>query len=303
MRRFRLSLILLPLLATAAPAQQVVGRDQEVFTASEPVARGEWFRFIAFMGEVTVTQGSGNRVEVRAEKVGARNVRDIGFKVVRDGDGVTICAVVEDDDTCDDRGINTGRRNNWNWNRNNRPPRLEVSIRLPAGVKVHAQSGNGAVSVTGAGDEVIARSGNGRVRVDGSGGNVLAASGNGAVTVQNARGAVDASSGNGDITVVTNQGPVSANSGNGDLIVTMGDLRNDDDMEFNTGNGRIRVTLPASFTGTIDASTGNGSIVSDFPITLTGRISRTRLRGTIGDGGSRRIRMMSGNGQIELRRG
>ena len=89
----------------------------------------------------------------------------------------------------------------------------------------------------------------------------------------------------------------------GDIIVTMGELVNDEDMEFNTGNGRIQVTMPASFTGTIDASTGNGSIVSDFPITLTGRISRTRLRGTIGQGGGRRIRMTSGNGQIELRKG
>ncbi|HSA57220.1 MAG TPA: DUF4097 family beta strand repeat-containing protein [Gemmatimonadaceae bacterium] len=305
MRRLALSFLLLPVLAATAPAQQVVGRDQEVFTASEPIARGEWFRFIAFMGDVTVTQGSGNRVEVRAEKSGGRDVSDIGFKVIRDGDGVTICALLDDDDTCDDRGINVNRRGGWNWNRNNRPPRLDVTIQLPAGVKVQAQSGNGAVSVSGASDEVIARSGNGRVRVDGSGSDVVAASGNGAVSVQNARGAVNASSGNGDITVVTTQGPVSANSGNGDLIVTMGELRNDEDMEFNTGNGRIRVTMPASFTGTIDASTGNGSIVSDFPITLTGRISRTRLRGTIGQAGSggRRIRMMSGNGQIELRRG
>lgn len=302
MRRIHLSLLLLPLLAAVAPAQQVVGRDQEVFTTSEPVARGEWFRFVAFQGEITVTEGSGNRVEVRAEKSGGRDVTDIGFRIVRDGNGVTICALLDDDDRCDENGLNSSRRN-YNWNRNNRPPRLEVTIRVPAGVKVHAQSGNGAVSVSGASDEVIARSGNGRVRVDGSGGDVDAGSGNGAVTVQNARGAVNASSGNGDVTVVTTRGPVSANSGNGDLIVTMGELQNDEDMEFNTGNGRIQVTMPASFTGTIDASTGNGSIVSDFPITLTGRISRTRLRGTIGQGGGRRIRMMSGNGQIELRRG
>ena len=103
-------------------------------------------------------------------------------------------------------------------------------------------------------------------------------------------------------TVVQHQAPVQIQDGHVP-DVTLGELQNDEDMEFNTGNGRIQVTMPASFTGTIDASTGNGSIVSDFPITLTGRISRTRLRGTIGQGGGRRIRMMSGNGQIELRRG
>jgi DUF4097 and DUF4098 domain-containing protein YvlB len=95
---------------------------------------------------------------------------------------------------------------------------------------------------------------------------------------------------------------VTATSGNGDLTVDMDTLSGDDNMEFSTGNGRIRVTLPANFAGEIDASSGNGSVETDFAIQVTGRISRTRLRGTIGQGG-RRVRLTTGNGQIELRRG
>ncbi|HEX7121896.1 MAG TPA: DUF4097 family beta strand repeat-containing protein, partial [Gemmatimonadaceae bacterium] len=286
------ALLVAPL--AAANAQQIVGRDQEVFTWSGAVTRGAWFGIVIPQGDVTVSQATGNQVEVRAEKVrGARN--DIGFVVVRNGDDVLICAVYDDDDECSERGVRTSRR--WRGT----SPRLEVTIRLPAGVRVRAQTGHGDVAVTNAGSDAHASSGNGEVRVNGAAGEVTAASGNGRVTVENARGPVRASSGNGDITVRTSVGPVTASSGNGDLFVTMDTLRGDDDMEFTTGNGRIVLTIPANFSGEIDASTGNGSVVTDFPIQVTGRISRTRVRGTIGQGG-RRVRLVSGNGSIELRR-
>jgi hypothetical protein len=297
----RLSILAFALSATALPAQQVLGRNEETFNWSDRVGRGDWFRIIVPMGEITVTEGSGSQVEVRARKVLRRGrVEDVGFSVVRERDGITFCAIYDDRDDCDADGY---RRDRGDWGRNRQYPGLEVSVRLPAGVHAQVQTGNGAVSISGASGEVIARSGNGRVDVNGSGGDVQAASGNGEVTVQGARGEVQANSGNGDVTVRTSRGPVSAGSGNGDLIITMDALANDDDMEFTTGNGRIRLNLPADFTGEIDASSGNGSVVSDFPIQLTGRMSRSRVRGTVGGGGNRRIRMNSGNGVIELRRG
>lgn len=296
--RFALSLVaLLPSLAAA----QILGRDVEVFTRNEAVARGEWFRFYAPIGDITVTEGTGTQVEFRAEKIlRSGRVTDIGFELRRTGEGVTICAVFEDDDECTDNGLRSDRRRNWS--RNFRPPSLNVTIRVPAGVRLAVNSGNGDVGVTGAHAELIARSGNGRVRVSGTAGEVEAASGNGAVTVEDVRGPVSASSGNGDVRVTTVQGPVSARSGNGDLFVRMTELRVADDMEFTTGNGRIEVTVPADFNADIDASTGNGGIRTDFPIQVSGRITKTRLRGTIGQGG-RRLRLVTGNGEIELRRG
>lgn len=295
--RSRLLLLALPVFVAplaAADAQQIVGRDQEVFTWTGAAASGSWFRMVIPQGDVTVSQATGNQVEVRAEKVrGATN--DIGFVVERSGNDVLICAVYDDDDECTQRGVRTSRR--WRGS----SPRLEVTIRIPAGVRVQAQTGNGDVEVTNAGADAIASSGNGEVEVNGVAGELTAASGNGRVTVENARGPVRASSGNGDITVRTAVGPVTASSGNGDLYVTMDTLRGTEDMEFTTGNGRIVLTIPANFSGEIDASTGNGSVVTDFPIQVTGRISRTRVRGTIGEGG-RRVRLVSGNGSIELRR-
>lgn len=298
------SRFILPLLAMApslAASQAVVGRDTEVFSRNEPIARGEWFRFFAPIGDITVSEGTGTQLEVRAEKV-LRNGRasDIGFKVRRDDEGVVICAVFEDDDECTEEGVRSERR--WGTRgRNWRPPSLNVTLRVPAGVRLQVHSGNGDVGVTGAMAELVARSGNGRVRVSGIAGEVEASSGNGEVTVDAVRGPVSANSGNGDVRVRTVQGPVSARSGNGDLIITMTELRTAADMDFTTGNGRIELSVPAEFHAEIDASTGNGGIRTDFPIQVSGRISKTRLRGTIGQGG-RRLRLVSGNGEIEIRR-
>lgn len=301
MRALRIALPLIALIPSLAAAQ-ILGRDAEVFTRNEAVARGEWFRFYGPIGDVTVTEGSGNQVEFRAEKIlRSGRVTDIAFELRRTGEGVTICAIFEDDDECTDTGLRSDRRNR-NWSRNFRPPSLNVTIRVPAGVRLAVHSGNGDLSVTGAHAELIARSGNGRVRVTGTAGEVDAASGNGEVTVDNVRGPVSANSGNGDVRVSTVQGPVSARSGNGDLLVRMTELKIADDMEFTTGNGRIEVTVPAEFNADIDASTGNGGIRTDFPIQVSGRISKTRLRGTIGQGG-RRLRLITGNGEIEIRKG
>jgi hypothetical protein len=300
MRTPWLILSLLALTPSLGPAQ-VVGRSDEVFTRSEDVARGEWFRFFSPTGKITVTEGRGSEVEVRAEKVlRSGRVDDIGFVVRRSGGGVTICAVYEDRDQCTNEGVRSDRR--WNDRRNFRPPTLEVFIRVPAGTRLHVVSGNGDVAVSGTQAELVARSGNGTVRVNGANGEVDAASGNGAVTVENVRGPVTASSGNGDVRVRAIRGPVSARSGNGDLIISMNEMSRDDNMDFTTGNGRIQITLPRDFSAEIDASTSNGGIRTDFPIQVTGRITRTRVRGTIGRGGPR-IRLVSGNGSIELRRG
>jgi putative adhesin len=293
--------LLLGFAAPVLPGQEVVGRNQDTWTFSERVGRGDWFHFATQMGDVTVTEGGGDRVEIRAEKrLNRGRTDDIGFVVLRHRDGITVCAVYEEDD-CSEDGIHRESRSNWRGSSRSRAG-LEVTIRLPRGVKIHAGSGNGGVSVTGATDEVVASSGNGRVSVSGSGGEVRASSGNGAVTVDGARGPVSASSGNGEVNVTTTLGPVSASSGNGNLNVTMDALGERERMEFSTGNGRIRLTVPSNFAAEIDANTGNGTIDSEFPITLTGRLSKTRVRGTI-NGGGPRVRLTSGNGQIELRRG
>ena len=268
--------------SSLAAGQELVGQKETVFTVSERVASGGAVRIFSRTGDISIIEGAGDMVEYRAEKEVRRGrVEDIGFRVVRGSGGVTICAVYSEDDDCDAGGIHGDR--GWNWGRNWRSrASVTITVKVPKGVLLHASSGNGDVAVAVAASEARVSSGNGKIRVSG------------------VMGRVDASSGNGDVTVQNAGGPVSAHSGNGAIRASM-DRTGTEDLEFSSGNGHIEITMPADFSAEVDASTGNGSVSVDFPITLVGRFSKSRVRGTIGNGG-RRLRISSGNGSIEIRK-
>lgn len=284
--------------SSVAFGQTIVGRADAAFTLREAVRAGQWVRIASPNGAVRVTEG-GDGLDLTATKVIRRGtVDDIGFIVRRDADGVTVCAVYDDTDTCGADGrLRTGNRPRDWWS--GRDVKVDFAVRVPAGVKVRAASGNGDVSVTGGGAEVLASSGNGRVDVTGPGGSVTANSGNGRVTVENARGPVEASTGNGDVRVTTSNGPVNATSGNGDIDVSMGRLDGSPDMNYSTGNGNVRVAVPAGFGAELDSHTSGGDVTVDFPLTTQGRISKSRLRGRLGSGGGR-LTMSSGNGDLAI---
>jgi hypothetical protein len=108
--------------------------------------------------------------------------------------------------------------------------------------------------------------------------------------------------GNGAITAVTAGARVDATTGNGDVGITVRGTTTGSEMTLTTGNGSIRVTLPGGYNGRVDATTGNGAVHSELPITTEGSFDSRRLRGTLGAGGAL-IRMTTGNGQLELRKG
>jgi len=288
------------LVASQAGAQRIVGRDDRTFSLDEVVDRGDWVRIASPNGFVRITESSGRRVEIRAEKEVRRgSIEDVGFVVRQGRGGLTVCAVYEDEDECTADGEYRGRRSGWT---RNRQIRINFTVQVPSGVRVQAGTGNGDVSVSGGVSEVVASTGNGRVDVSETTGEVKASSGNGRVTVEGAGGPVEVSTGNGDIRVVTAAGPVSANSGNGDIDVSMDRLPGSPDMRFTTGNGKIVVRVPEGFDAELQSSTGNGRISVDFPIEVrAGRLERSRLRGTIGSGGGRLV-LTSGNGSISLLR-
>jgi hypothetical protein len=299
-RRLITPLILASTLASPIAAQQdLQGREGSRFTWSERVPTGQWLRVYGINGRIEVTEATGDVAEVVGEKVLRRGrAEDIAFEIRRASDGVTICAILDEDVECNDDGIR--RRGRGRDDNNGR--RVDFTVRVPKGVKVSAQSGNGVVRVEGVSAEVRAASGNGDVSVSTTGGPVSASSGNGDVRVSRATGPVRASTGNGEVVVATTRGPVNASSGNGDIEVTMDAIADvSEDMEFSSGNGTVTVTVPANFDGELVATTGSGKFYSDFPLTLRGRIDPRRVRATIGQGG-RRITISSGNGDVELKK-
>jgi hypothetical protein len=295
------ALLLTGLVAAQADGQRVQGRNDATFSLSHQVGRGDWVRISSPNGFIRITGGGNGQVEIKAEKdVDRGAIEDVGFVVRQGAEGITVCAVYHDEDECDEEGNYRGHRRSHRWS-DDHQIKTNFTVRIPAGLKVKASSGNGDVSVAGGGSMVIAASGNGRVDVSGAAGEVEASSGNGRVTVEGAGGPVEASSGNGAIRVTTVAGPVNASSGNGDIDVTMDRLAESTEMDFTTGNGRITVRVPEGFGAELVSNTGNGRVLVDFPIQMRGRIDPSRVRGTIGAGGGR-LTMSSGNGDLEIQR-
>jgi hypothetical protein len=244
------------------------------------------------VGDITVVESRDDRVEVRAEKLarGRGDPADVAFDVRESPSNTTICTVYRGESVCDSGNFNNTRVS------------VRYTVAMPAGVRLRASTGNGQLSVEKAGAQVELTTGNGPIHIGETGGRVTATTGNGDVEIESANGPVRVTSGNGRIFVSTASGPVSANTGNGDIDVRMKAVSTDADMDFRSGSGAVRVTLPPDFNGDVDASTGNGDLRTDFAIRLVGRLDPQHMRGTIGNGG-RMIHLSTGNGRLEIRKG
>ncbi|MBC7840782.1 MAG: DUF4097 family beta strand repeat protein [Gemmatimonadaceae bacterium] len=280
---------------------QVVGRSDATWSTRAALSSGQQLRITSPNGAITITQATGSEVEVQAEKRTDRGARieDIGFMVRKSSQGLAICAVYSDGDDCSlEEGYHGERRS---WRDGSSSPRVSFTVRVPKGVLVMAQTGNGDVAINGSGGDVNANTGNGRVMITGTTGRVTAHTGNGRVTVEDAHGPVEATTGNGAVRVVTSNGPVTARSGNGDIDVSMDRMDRAAEMSFSTGSGRIVLSVPANFGAELEGTTGNGEISSELPMRVEGRINPRRIRGTLGGGGER-LAVSTGNGDIEIRK-
>lgn len=287
------SALLVVLAATTAAAQ----RDT-AFTWSRRLADGARLSIRNHHGMIDVRAGATDRVEVRATiRLESRgNPADVTFEVRElAANDVEICTVYRGVSSCEP---------DYSWSDSRVSVRYVVDV--PKGLRLRASTGNGDVIVMQSVAEIDVSTGNGDIVVRESLSRASASTGNGDVTIAAANGPVKVSTGNGQVTVYTGRGPVEASSGNGDLDVRMTSVQQgagQPAMSMTTGHGSIRVTLPADFNGEVDANTGNGSINSDFDLRVQGRIDNSRLRGTIGNGNGPLIKIRSGNGRLELRKG
>lgn len=284
------------LLVTALPAVMSAQQTENVFTWSGRLTAGQTLTIRHFNGPIDVRAATGDRVEFRAERR-TRRGDEVSFQVETVTGGANICGTYRGRSACDD-----SRRRGWDWE--DGPPSVRLTVLLPQGVRLAANTGNGDVTVDRAGNDVQVRTGNGDVSIRMTAGQVDVSTGNGELDIEGATGPVRAGTGNGRVTVSTASGPVNVRTGNGEIDVRMRALpANAGDMVFSTGNGAITVALPESYSGELDATTGHGEFASDFDIHVVGRLSPRHVRGTIGDGrGTQRLRLSSGNGRIALRK-
>ena len=238
------------------------------------ISSGRWLYARNLNGSVRVERATGSRLEVTAVKRWRRgNPEVVKVEVSRVGSGegdVLICAMWRDlTEECDERGYRTrdnrNRRDRWNRDENNDDVSLEITVRVPEGVKMDISSINGGLDISGATAEVEAHTVNGGIEARSTG------------------------------------GPVNASTVNGEIDVRMGAIGTGN-LDFTTTNGSITVTVPDGLNADITMRTVNGSVGSDFPMTVNGRISPRRIAATIGRGGMK-IDLTTVNGSIDLRRG
>lgn len=148
--------------------------------------------------------------------------------------------------------------------------------------------------------DVKFRTSNGKIEINRVDGVVDAETSNGAIDLQGGTGNVNLRTSNGKIELRGATGRIHARTSNGSIVAALGMLRRE--AIFSTSNGSIDVTLPADFSGQLDAETSNGGVTSDFPILIraTGEISKNRLVGQIGEGGEAIVKLRTSNGSIRL---
>jgi Putative adhesin len=242
--------------------------SEKPFTWSGAVREGRWVYVRNLNGQVRVEQGTGNKVEITAEKHWRRgNPEDVRIVVRQTGSGdgdVIVCALWNDRSSCDEDGYHSRGDNGWFHNNDRNDVSVEFVVRLPAGVKVDASSVNGGVDIDGATSTVVARTVNGSISARSTGGSV------------------------------------SARTTNGDVMVHAASL-DGDHTEYQTVNGTITVELPSLVNADVDMRTVNGHLSSDFPLTVEGSFSPRRLHATLGKGGPT-LRLSTVNGSIRLRK-
>ena len=191
-------------------------------------------------GPIEVVQGTGNQVEVIAEKSWHRSSPDqVQLISVPSEQGVTVCAVWKArESVCGDRGDYQQRdiRNN--------DVAVRFSVQLPRGVRLDVSTVNGRLLVDGATAGVQMSTVNGKIALHRAVGPVKAETVNGGVEAQ-----LDAV-GNGDVELETVNGSVTA-------IVP---ARVSALLEAETVSGRVETELPIQMTGKISPRHVHGTI-------------------------------------------
>jgi hypothetical protein len=258
----------LVLLAAVAATPALAQTRRADFNWQGVVAAGGEVSLHNINGDVKVVPSTTGRVEVVGFKSGdAAYFDQIRVDVQPTSRGVVVCVVfVNQDTTCDDRGVHSnsrGRNEDRQWSR----LEIDLEVAIPTNLQVSASSVSGDVEVSGAQGDVRANSVSGDVRLD----------------------HLKASS-------------ITANTVSGDIVIRVDQFTGQGDLSFNTVSGDVTLEVPKQFDADLRMSTVSGDIDSDFQLVVTN--NRTRGRGSvdarIGNGG-RRLDLNTVSGDLKLR--
>ena len=143
-------------------------------------------------------------------------------------------------------------------------------------------------------------SGDGNIRVDRVRGNLKLATGDGDIRIQDAEGSLQAETHNGNLNVAGRFDFVSVHTGDGNIEAEVNSSSSPQPgWTLRSGDGNVRLRLPAGFAADLDAYSGDGSVKLDFPITASGSNHENSTRGKI-NGGGIPIELRTGDGDIHV---
>src|SRR5438552_10240011 len=211
--------------ALAAPAAVAVAPG--AFHHSAPLAADRAVRLDSVLGSIEATPSTDGKLDVvAAVKDGDASLARVVAR--EEAGGVAVCVLFPEDspDDCRLDGVKRATRHG-----HDHAPTVDLIARVPKGVRLVAQSVNGAV------------------RARGLTGNVRASTVNGDVVVETS-GVAEATTVNGGISVVLGAPPRAP-------------------VAFTTTNGKVTLTLPAGTDADVEAETVMGSLSASFPIDVS----------------------------------
>lgn len=264
--------------AALAGAPAARAQDSDHFTWHGALARGKTLEITGISGSIRVEAYAGAEVQVTAVKRGPAEDRgEIRFIAEPGADGMTICAVYGDPESCHRGRSHSHVRDN--------EASVEFTARVPAGVQFDGSMVSGDVEVSGLTARVEVNSVSGDVAVRNVQGDVSAHSVSGRATLQGVDGqAVEATTVSGDVEF---GGPVHPGGR----------------YAFRSVSGELTLRVDGALNAHVSMGTVSGEIDSDFPITLSGggRFGRRNLDFTIGTGDAR-LELSTVSGDFHLKR-
>ena len=226
------------------------------------VSKGQSLFLRDVNGDITVTAATGETVEVHAVKSWQRgDPSQVQVLAIPGDSGATICALW--------RGRTGDCAANGHYTthgfRNSSDVRVQLSVKLPKGVRLDVFGTNGSINVTGAAAELKL------------------------ITV------------NGGIDATTSSGGISAVTVNGNVNATTKALPPGSEVKVVTVNGSITVALPVNLDADISAKAVSGGVQSEFPVAISSGMLGKRIEGRVGAGGVK-INLTTVNGSIELKK-
>jgi DUF4097 and DUF4098 domain-containing protein YvlB len=172
------------------------------------------------------------------------------------------------------------------------PPRLNLRLRLPAGVEVvELETGHGSIEAKGVGGRARLATGNGTVTLHSSGGEMNVASGHGSITVEKFEGMLAVRTGNGHIQAERLRGTAVLESGHGPIEVR----HSQSTIQARTGSGDVHLV---NSKGEATLQSGHGRIdVTDAegPVQALTRSGDIILKGVRGN-----ARLETNHGKVEV---